>query len=183
MLTWADLDALCKDSVLVLWRIGGRATIQNGRCLYMLADVHQRFSNGTWPGSQGELPKRTSQRRSAMRQAVERYVLGHAVLLDRELKELGTKSANATMRGFWEFRSGPPMEETRLFGFFARPGAFVATDFQPRGNYQTQAHWDAQCLGCKARWAAIASDHDFMVDPWPVRLRADLAKYLERTDD
>lgn len=118
-----------------------------------------------------------------MRTALERYCNGSAINLNRDMKELGSKDANRSMRGYWEYRSQGPMEETRLFGFFARPGAFVATDFQPRGQYVSQADWDAQRASCEGRWVVLTKKRPYMTDPWPVRLRNELSVYLDRADD
>jgi hypothetical protein len=151
--------------------------------LYMLPDAFDGIQSRPWPAAEGESPSRTKARRSAMRTALERYVDGSSLNLNYDIKELGTKNVDEKMRGFWEFRSQGPMEETRLFGFFARPGAFIATDFQPRGQYESELDWLSQQTGCEARWRALCGDRPYMMAPWPVRVRADLAQYLEREDD
>jgi hypothetical protein len=113
-----------------------------------------------------------------MRLVLARYVKGAQLNINRDIKELGSKNANPKMRGFWEFRSHPPREETRLFGFFARTGAFVATDFQPRGMFTSQAVWDAQRVSCKARWDALTNGAPFAVVPWPVTTKDQLNTYI-----
>jgi hypothetical protein len=82
------------------------------------------------------------------------------------------------MRGYWEFRSQPPQEETRLFGFIPFPGAFVATDFQPRGKFVTQADWDNQKQSCEAKWNALTGTAEYLTSPWPVGTRLELQAYI-----
>jgi hypothetical protein len=148
----------------------------------MLRYVFDRFEGRPWPDAQGEDPRHTQQRRTAMRQVLERFVKGHALVLARDIKELGSRDRAQHMRGYWEFRSQGRMTETRLFGFFARPGAFIATDFQSRDLYTGQADWDDQRARCGAQWSGL-TDKDWYVGPWPVELRAHLATYLDRDDD
>ena len=118
-----------------------------------------------------------------MRQVLERFVLGQHVRLRNDLKELGTMRNDAAMRGYWEFRSQGRMVETRLFGFFALPGAFVATDFQPRDIFVTQQDWDGQRQKCAGSWGNLTGGADFLVDPWPVHTRREFETYLERDND
>lgn len=154
-----------------------------GRCLYMLNDVFDRFENKPWPTAEWERPQLTRDRRRAMRMVVERFVKGENINLRYDLKELGSdKVINANMKGYWEFRSGPPNEQTRLFGFFARPGAFVATEFALRGDYVDNADWRAQRQACQKQWEQLTSEA-YLAEPWPVLTGADLAEYLERDDD
>lgn len=148
----------------------------------MTRDVFERFSQRPWPDSAGEDYRRTTERRSAMRQVLERYVKGHALLLNRDIKELGSRDRAAHMRGYWEFRSQGRMTETRLFGFFARPGAFIATDFQSRAKYVSQDDWDDQRKSCGQIWDDITKSAKYMIDPWPVSLRSELKNYLDSQD-
>lgn len=89
------------------------------------------------------------------------------------------------MRGFWEFRSGLPVEQTRLFGFFARPGAFVATSFHPRGKFGGAADpaWLAEQKAAVSVWKGLFGTASYLESPWPVLTKAQFAEYLERSDD
>lgn len=144
----------------------------------MLPDVRDEVDNQPWPGADGEHPRRTAERRIAMRQVLERYVTGNALLIRRDIKELGSDPVRPHMRGYWEFRSQGRMEETRLFGFFARPGAFVATAFKGRGTFGSQSDWDTQHAACEARWNQLTGGAAYMTEPWPVQLRRELDVYL-----
>jgi len=148
----------------------------------MLRDVFERFENSPWPDAGGENPLHTRQRRSAMRSVLERYTRGHALVLRNDIKEMGSQDHLPHMKGYWEFRSQGRMTETRLFGFFARPGAFIATDFQSRANYQTQADWDAQRASCGQRWSDLTTGN-WQDEPWPVSVRVHLKAYLDHEDD
>lgn len=149
----------------------------------MTADVFERFTARPWPASQGENPQRTRERRSAMRMVLERFIRGDVLVLNQEIKELGSRDTNLGMRNYWEFRSQGRMTETRLFGFFARPGAFVATDFQPRDIFETQDDWDRQRDKCRATWAIFSGGNSPIQSPWPVQTRAALAAYLNREEE
>jgi hypothetical protein len=177
MLTWNELEALVSSGRLMRWNVQGRAPPAGGRALYMEKDVHEKFTDQPWPASQGELPRHTSERRTAMRLTLERYVLGHAVLLNRELKELGSDRARTTMRGFWSIRSQGRMEETRLLGHFARPGAFVATRFAGRGEFRDDPDWQAAKNASDVLWNTLTTKK-YLMARWPVRLRNDLSAYL-----
>lgn len=177
MLTWDELEALVSSGRLKRWNVRGRAPPVRGRALYMEKNVYEQFTQQPWPASQGELPRHTSERRTAMRMTLERYVLGHAVILNKELKELGSDRARTTMRGYWSIRSQGRMEETRLLGHFARPGAFVATRFAGRGEFRDDPDWKAAKDASDVLWHRLTSK-PYLSSPWPVRLRADLATYL-----
>ena len=154
----------------------------------MLPDVLVAIDERPWPGSDGEKISHTEERRAAMRMVLRRYLKGEMLNIRRDIKELGSHIDKATdpgMKGYWEFRSQGRMEETRLFGFFARPGAFIATDFKGRGEFArgVQSQWDAQRESCKAKWEALFPTQSPMANPWPVQTRAQLISYLERDDD
>lgn len=183
MLTWSQLETFCNDGQLVRWKAGERSLSVGGRGLYMLTDVHSRFTERPWPDASDEDPRRTRERRGAMRNVLERYVKGQAIRLNYDLKELGTLNRDQGMRGYWEFRSQGPMTETRLFGFVPLPGAFVATDFQSRAEFESAADWAAQRAACGQRWDSLTSGAPFMNTPWPVDGRSALAAYLDRADD
>jgi hypothetical protein len=179
MLTWTDLENLRHGGKLVKWLPSGLTEVPTeGRALYMVSAVHTAFTTGNWFAPSYELPVKTRERKAALRAVLTRYVRGSHLNVNRDIKELGTKSSNATMRGYWEFRSHPPQEETRLFGFFARPGAFVATDFQPRGKFVTQAHWLAQRQACQLTWDSLTNKAVYMTSPWPVQTTNDLGAYI-----
>jgi hypothetical protein len=144
----------------------------------MLPQVHKDFVDGSWFAPPGEPPARTKERKATMRLVLARYVTGAQLNINRDIKELGSARSNVAMRGFWEFRSHPPQEETRLFGFFARTGAFVATDFQPRGKFTSQALWNAQKASCQSRWDSLTNRARVAMVPWPVTTRDHLNTYL-----
>jgi hypothetical protein len=182
MLTWRDLEAMCRAKTLWRWTPGGRKQPTDGRCLYLLDDVREAFIARPWPGAEGRGPGQVAVRRGAMLNVLERYVEGLPLRVNADIKELGTKRRDANMRGYWEFRSQGPRTQTRLFGFFARPGAFLATAFEPRDIYQDPADWLAQRRACQQRWNAVTRNAKFCVSPWPVETRASLQAYLEITD-
>lgn len=183
MLTWRQLEHLCEEQRLVRWRIAIDQP-PKGRSLYMVPDVAEAISNRPWPDSVGEKPAHTAERRSAMHSLIRRFVRGDAINLDRDIKDLGSKKAKNEMRGYWEFRSQGRMTETRMFGFFARRGAFVATDFQSRGLFGNEGdpRWLEQRNRCEQTWRDLAGAASYLVSPWPVRIRAQLAEYLVRED-
>jgi hypothetical protein len=179
MLTWTDLEALRHAGQLVKWLPSGASEVPpGGRALYMIPKVFDEFSTGTWFAPRTEAATVTRRRKAALRAVLSRFVHGHFMNNNWDIKELGTKKVDQTMRGYWEFRSQPPQEETRLFGFVPLPGAFVATDFQPRGNFLTQAHWLAQRQSCQAVWDALTGNSPYLSSPWPLRTRGDLEAYL-----
>lgn len=182
MLTWSDLEGHAAAGKLVRWTHNGKPPITGGRALYMVPNVYDALQSKPWPGSDGESPRHTAERRSAMRQVLERFTLGKNMLLNRDVKELGSDPIRENMRGYWEFRSQGRMEETRLFGFFARPGAFVATDFCGRGAFQAQADWEAQKNSCLAAWTSLFPKAFFITSPFPVRNKIVLSKYLNSED-
>lgn len=183
MLTWRELEALCDlQGPLVRWRLGARPTPLGGRAIYMERGVHASFTDRPWPASGGEDPRTTRTRQAAMRTVLERFVRGDAVRLKYDIKELGTKSRNETMRGYFSIRSQGPMTETRLLGFFARHGAFVATAFEPRDRFVTQADWDEQRDRCGETWTRLVGHAPFLTDPWPVETRDHLSTYLRAQD-
>ncbi|KRA81633.1 hypothetical protein ASD76_14010 [Altererythrobacter sp. Root672] len=182
MLTWTDLEALVQDGHLILWdpRKHGKV-LPNGRALYMVPAVFDAILNGPWPGTMpGDRLSLARERKMAMRQVLERYVIGGHLNLERDIAELGSKILRPEHRGFWQFRSQGPWVETRLFGFFARPGAFVATDFAARdavGDYRVRYS------SSSATWAALAGSIPFMMGPYPVETPEHLQSYLDRDDD
>lgn len=189
MLTWAVLETHVANGTLRRWSLyGDEKTVSDGRMLYMLPDVLNAIDQRPWPGSEGERPSHTADRRSAMRMVLKRFVKGDMLNLRRDIKELGShidKSIDPKMKGYWEFRSQGRMEETRLFGFFARPGAFVATDFKGRGDFAkgNQAQWNAQRVSCRSKWDALFPTEPPIRKPWPVHTRSHLNAYLERSND
>ena len=179
MLTWRDLEAHCAHGRLVKWspRQGSHPP-EGGRALYMSPKVYADFEQSPWPGSTGEKPTQTRRRRAAMRTALERYWNGDAINLRHDIKELGSEPVNAKMRGFWEFRSQGPMEETRLFGFFAFKGAFVSLSFKGRGHFASdRGAWHAERNACEAQWSALSNGHLYLAAPWPVLTRSQLLAY------
>ena len=182
MLTWADLQTHVANDELVRWTWNGKPPPADGRALYMVPNVCEEFQRAPWPGSDGERPQQTAERRAAMRQVLERYVRGKNLLIRRDIKELGSEPIRKHMRGYWEFRSQGRMEETRLFGFFARPGAFVATCFAGRGTFGAQEDWDARRKACEQIWLRIFPNHSWLKDPWPVLLKSNLENYLNSED-
>lgn len=179
MLTWLDLETLLHAGKLLKWLPPGLDKVSpGGRALYMTPIVHSEVCHGNWFAPLGELPIVTRQRKQVLRAVLGRYVKGHFLNINWDIKELGTKRVDATMRGYWEFRSQPPQEETRLFGFVPLVGAFVCTDFQPRGKFLTQADWLAQRQSCQSVWDSLTCHAAFLDNPWPVRTRTDLATYL-----
>lgn len=183
MLTWPELETHVANGTLKRWTHDGKLPILGGRALYMTPAVFEAFQNAPWPESDGELPTRTQERRSAMRAVLKRFTLGQGMLIRRDIKELGSPLEGAPkvgMRGYWEFRSQGKIHETRLFGFFARHGAFVATDFKGRGEFRqgNQQDWDDQRKSCLARWEALTGSASFVQEPWPVLTRDQLTSYL-----
>lgn len=177
MLTWDQLEALCADKVLARWTSPPPAPGFKRRLLYMAADVHESISLRPWPDADGERPQRTAVRRQAMRALLNRYARGEGLNLGRDIKELGTRDVDASMRSFWEFRSQGPIHETRLFGFFARPAAFVALSFGSRAG-MVDADFEAERASCQQAWDDIADQAMPLDEPWPVRLRSELESYL-----
>jgi hypothetical protein len=114
-----------------------------------------------------------------MRAVLERFVAGGRVTLNHDMAELGSKLLRPQHRGHWEFRSVGPSMQTRIFGFFARPGAFVAFDFKPRDrvDFREQHALDL------ARWNALTFGAPYLNAPYPVITPADLSAYLEGIDD
>lgn len=187
MLTWPDLETHVVAGRLIRWTHDGKASPADGRALYMVPEVYEGVQNRHWPASDGERPAHTADRRAAMRAVLRRYVVGDALLIRRDLKELGSPidgAPNVRMRGYWEFRSQGRMEETRLFGFFARPGAFVATAFKARGEFRKgmQSDWNAQREKCGIEWHRVFADRRFLSEPWPMLTRDQMSAYLERYD-
>jgi hypothetical protein len=188
MLTWTELETHVAEKALSRWTHDGKHPVAGGRALYMLPSVFTDFETKAWPASEGENRAHTKERRLAMRAALKRYTLGDQLVIRRDLKELSSPldgGLKVHMRGYWEFRSQGRREETRLFGFFARPGAFVATAFKGRGEFRegVQADWDAQHAECEANWKTLTSSASYLTDPWPMFTRAQMAVYLENVND
>lgn len=180
LLTWTELDSHEGDGSLKLWTVKRAAISAEGRALYMLPDVHEAVLDRPWPAAYpGEPASRTRDRRTAMRSVLERYVVGGRLNLERDLSELGSKIRRPEHRGFWAFRSQGPRVQTRLLGFFARPGAFVATGFEPRDNLDYRAAFADN----RARWTALTGGRPVLNSPYPVETPSDLAAYLEHEDD
>lgn len=184
MLTWRELEALCGEGKpLVRWTVGRRNVPASGRALYLKRSIHERITASPWPGAVGESPTRTQVRRQALRSVLERYVVGHAIRVNYDMKDLGTKRLDANMQGYFAFRSQGPMTETRLLGFFARPGAFVATGFRTKDELPSQKEWDEQRQQCGEAWRDITGSAPFLNAPWPVQTRVHLNAYLSAKDD
>lgn len=185
MLTWSELETHVAARKLRKWEPSKAGTAPDGRCLYMTPDVFEAILVKPWPATRAVSLCRARDRRAAMRMVLERYVKGFGLNLDRDMKELGSMKQNAAMRGFWEFRSGQPIEETRLFGFFARPGAFVAFSFEPRGKFggASDPAWKAERDVCETGWKTLFGARPYLTSPWPVRDRPAFLTYVDRTDD
>jgi hypothetical protein len=180
MLTWVDLVALSDADKLRAWLPSrANATEVGERVLFMLPDVHESFESAPWPSSSGERAAATRERRAAMRSVLTRFVKGHVLNLRNDIKELGSQDADPSMRGFWEFRSQGPMSETRLFGYFALKGAFVATDFRSRGDFDgNPGEWKRTRHSSRLLWDSLTSHASPLQSPWPVLTRADLKEYI-----
>lgn len=186
MLTWAEIEAQRANGRLVLWLPSPRMQIEAGsRCLYMLKSVHDAFDARPWPSTQPLSPAIEKLRRQTMRAVLSRYVTGKGLNYGSDMKELGSRTVDTKFNGFWEFRSQPPKEETRLFGYFARPGAFVATSFKGRGSFGGIDHssWLAEQQHCEQEWRNLFGPKAYMKKPWPVRMKTELKAYLDRDDD
>jgi len=182
MLTWGQIEALCAAGKLVRWkphRSNGSAP--TGRALYMVPEVKDAIDSSVWPTALNEKPERARLRRSVMRMVLERFHGGDELTLDVDLKELGSGRRNPAMRGFWEFRSGPPRVQARVLGFFARPSAFVSTSFRMRDYFEVDSsRWLSERIAADECWEELFPDHKPMIAPWPVRSEADLRGYIER---
>jgi hypothetical protein len=185
MLTWEALELHRSDGKLVSWMAGKKQTRLNGRCLYMFPDVFDAFVKKPWPATMSHTPRELKNRRLAMRAVLERFVLGGWINVEDDLKELGSMRLDGSMRGLFEFRSGLPIEQTRLFGFFALPGAFVATSFRARGEFDVeegddpQRPWDMERLSSEATWRGLFRKEEYVLNPWPVLTQEKLDTYLE----
>lgn len=183
MLTWSELIALCEAGRLVKWtQRAESATATGDRVLYMLPEVYAKFQTAPWPGSVGEDPRKTRERRTAMRAVLNRYVTGKALVIRADLKELGTDPQREKMRGLWEFRSQGRITETRLLGFFASPGAFVAIEFEARDVYEGEGEWVKAKKRCDKAWNLLTQQASYMMDPWPVTLRSEMTEYTDAPD-
>lgn len=184
MLTWRQLEALCGDEgPLIRWTAGRDGVPPNGRALYLERSVHTDFTSRPWPACEGEAPKRTAARRTAMRSVLERFVRGDVLRVNADMKDIGAKRRDENMRGYFSIRSQGPMTETRFFGFFPRAGAFVATAFVDRDQFSTQEDWDKRRESCREIWDHITDGATFLTDPWPVDTRAQLQAYMSVQDD
>lgn len=184
MLTWGDVERQCADGRLVKWLPSVRTETKEGdRCLYMLKPVFDQFQTGKWPSSVELRPSEENARRRTMRMVLERYVTGKFLNLKYDMKELGSGTERSeVMRGFWEFRSGPPAEQTRLFGFFARPGCFIATSFKARGTLP-KGLWVEEKSDSEKIWASLWPNDIYLKKPWIVSTKAEFSAYLDREDD
>jgi len=182
MLTWHDMEAMRESQVLCRWQVPGGQPAR-GRALYMTPNVHLQLMERPWPAIDGERPRRTQDRRSAMLNVLGRFVRGDALVLEKDIKELGSKRADDRFRGYWEFRSQGPMTETRLFGFFPRPGAFLGTFFAGRDEFGPHADpsWLSRRRDCQGVWDSLTRC-SYLTSPWIVTTRAHLRAYTERTD-
>lgn len=179
MLTWDELEAHLDAGTLMLWDPQKKGIMPNGRGLYMLPPVHDAMVKRRWPGVMpGERKERVQARRQAMRAVLERFILGGRLALNFDIVELGSKLPRPEHRGFWEFKSSGPWIETRLFGFFARRGAFVATDLRARNLID----YRAQHTACLLRWNALTSGRPYLDAPYPVDTPDKLNDYLDRDD-
>jgi hypothetical protein len=155
----------------------------------MIPEIYDAYVKRPWPSTMSMSPHVAKARRPAMRQVLERFLLGKSLNLNYDIKELGSGSINAAMQGFFEFRSGPPVEQTRLLGHFALPGAFVATLFKARGELEADddepgnTRWRQAMVDSQDRWANLFPDEPFMTDPWPVLTQDHLAEYLNGDAD
>lgn len=180
MLTWEELEAHVDAQSLVLWDPRKQGLLPVGRGLYMLPEVFEAMQKRPWPGRvPGEPKERVRERRQAMRAVLERFVIGGRLTLNWDIAELGSKILRPEHRGFWEFRSAGPWVETRLFGFFARRGAFLATDLQAR----EEIDYRAQFTSCLAKWNGLTGGRPYVADPYPVDKPEHLLDYLNRDDD
>lgn len=165
---------------LMLWDPRKRGVMPDGRALFMVPAVWAAIHQRPWPAIKpGETKQRTADRRAAMRNVLERYISGGKLTLNHDMAELGSKLPRPEHRGHWEFRSVGPDVQTRLFGFFARPGAFVAFDFRPRDEVDYRAQFETDL----ARWRLLTFDRSMLVSPYPVNTPAEFEIYLERDDD
>lgn len=151
----------------------------------MVPDIALALDTLPWPASQGESERHTRERRAAMITLLERFVRGAVLRNSYDLKELGSAHARTDMQGYWELRSQGRMTETRLFGFFARPGAFVCTAFKPRSDFGGKAdpRWLQQRQACEATWQGLFPGRAYLKTPWPVTTRIQVAAYTEGCDD
>jgi hypothetical protein len=183
LLTWAQLRGFCPEK-LVHWVPPGRDTCAEGRCLYLLPAVSRQLSARPWPDSRGESVQRTSQRRGAMFAVMEAFVDGARLVLNGDIKELGSEDPlRPNMRGYWALRSQGLRTQTRLLGFFARPGAFVATDFGSRDRLNLPNGWPNSRRVSTTRWNALTGRAAYLDSPWPVSSTEKLSIYLDRCDN
>lgn len=182
-----ELEQHAAAGILISW-LGGFAEIPPaGRALYMTGEVYEKYQVAPWPQTIPQTPRGMKERRTAMKAVLRRYVAGGHMNIRYDLKELGSEHVNADMQGFWEFRSGPPVEQTRLFGFFARPGAFIATSFRARGELEASggqsAHdpWLNERVTAEATWQTLFPNQRYMREPWPTMTQASLNFYVDTT--
>lgn len=180
MLTWDELEAHLVAGTLMLWDPRKQGVRPSGRGLYMLPSVYQAMSARPWLGTvPGERKEHVKARRQAMRAVLERFTIGGRLTLNWDIAELGSKIRRPTHRGFWEFKSSGPWVETRLFGFFARQGAFVALALKAREGIDYRQEYSS----CRAEWSKLTGGRPCLDNPYPVDTPADLDGYLERDDD
>lgn len=189
LLTWAELEQHAAAGILMSW-LGGFAEIpSDGRALYMTREVYEKYQVAPWPVTMPQTPRGMKERRTAMKAVLRRYVGGGHMNIRYDLKELGSENVNTDMQGFWEFRSGPPVEQTRLFGFFARPGAFVATSFRARGELEASgdqaAHdpWLNERVSAESTWQTMFPNRRYMREPWPAITQDSLYPYVDNAHE
>lgn len=169
-----------QSGALRIWDPDGTGAVPRGRVLYMTPEVFESVLQRPWPGiAPGEMPRVTKDRRTAMKAVLRRFVIGGRVNLEIDMAELGSKLPRPEHRGVWEFRSGMPATQTRIFGFFARPGAFVALDLKARDEIDFRQ----QCREAYSAWATLTGGAAYLNAPYPVKTAVEFAVYLDREDD
>lgn len=180
LLTWMELEAHVSAMSLVLWDPQRKGVADDGRALYMTPNLFRQMREGPWPGKDlDRSAAATRERRAAMRMVIERFINGAYLKNELEIAELGSRLLKPQHRGFWEFKSGKPDIETRMFGFFARRGAFVGLSLRARD----EVNFATEYVKCKSEWDGLTGGRPVLDTPYPVVTQNDLRMYLTREDD
>jgi hypothetical protein len=146
------------------------------RKLLLTPDVYDAIYADPWAREPEDGSDRDARDRRRSLHAVTGKFVSGGLMAPRDELELLDPTADAAFERLFEFRSGPPRPQSRLFAYVYEPSVWVAVGFHLRselGDYG-DPRWSQAAQVARGRWAALFPGRDPHLVPYPCNTFAKL---------
>jgi hypothetical protein len=127
------------------------------RALLLTDDVFNQIYADPWPREREDRSDRDArERRRSLHAITGKFVSGGLMAPRVELALLNPTKDNI-FQNLFEFRSGPPRPQSRLFAYAYSPGTFISIGFHLRSDLGEfdDPRWARAAAAARAKWDAL----------------------------